>query len=88
MSKLSASMPISLAHHLGGITLNEARFHVFQVIFYFFGIKMPWHVPHACAHALTPICLKIPSNLLHMELTRTQVHKNMIFQTVMVGRCM
>ena len=30
---------------------------------------------HACAHALRPICLKIPSNLLHMELTRTQVHK-------------
>ena len=30
---------------------------------------------HACAHALKPICLKIPSNLLHMELTRTQVHK-------------
>ena len=30
---------------------------------------------HACAHALRRICLKIPSNLLHMELTRTQVHK-------------
>ena len=30
---------------------------------------------HACAHALRPICLKNPSNLLHMELTRTQVHK-------------
>ena len=30
---------------------------------------------HACVHAMTPICLKIPSNLLHMELTRTQVHK-------------
>ena len=29
---------------------------------------------HACAHAVRPICLKIPSNLLHMELTRTQVH--------------
>ena len=43
---------------------------------------MPWHAPHAGAHALRPICLKIPSNLLHMELTRTQVHNNMIFQTV------
>ena len=41
-----------------------------------------------CVQAVTPICLKIPSNLLHMELTRTQVHKNMIFQTVMVSRCM
>ena len=30
---------------------------------------------HACVHAVTPICLKIPSNLLHMELTHTQVHK-------------
>ena len=53
---------------------------------FFFGIKMPWHVLHACAHALRPICLKIPTNLLHMELTRTHVHKNMIFQTVMVRR--
>ena len=87
MSKLSANMAISLAHHLGGMTLNEARFHVFLVIFNFFGIKMPWHVLHASTHALTPIYLKIPSNLLHMELTRTHVHKNMIFQTVMVRRC-
>ena len=30
---------------------------------------------HERVHALRPICLKIPSNLLHMELTRTQVHK-------------
>ena len=28
-----------------------------------------------CVHVVRPICLKIPSNLLHMELTRTQVHK-------------
>ena len=55
---------------------------------HFFGIKMPWHALHACPHALTPICLKISSNLLHMELTRTQVHKNIIFQTVRVRRCM
>ena len=48
-------MPISLAHHLGGITLNQARFHVFLIIFKFFGIKMPWHVLHACAHALSLI---------------------------------
>ena len=40
----------------------------------FFEIKMPWHF-HACVHAVRPICLKIPSNLLHMELTHTQVHK-------------
>ena len=46
---------------------------------------MPWHALLACAHALTPICLKIPSNLLHMELTHTQVHKNMIFETVMLA---
>ena len=51
---------------------------------------MPWHSMHryACVHVVRPICLKIPSNLLHMELTRTQVHKNMIFQTVMVSCCM
>ena len=41
----------------------------------FFGIKMPWHALHACAHALTPICLKSLSNLLHMELTHTQVYR-------------
>ena len=35
---------------------------------------MPWHALHACAHALTPIWLKILSNLLHMELTHRQVH--------------
>ena len=78
----------SLPHHLGGMTLHQARFHFFLIIFKLFGIKMPWHALHACAHALTPICLKIPSNLLHMELTRAQVHQNMIFQTVMVRRCM
>ena len=29
---------------------------------------------YACVYVVRPICLKIPSNLLHMELTRTQVH--------------
>ena len=29
---------------------------------------------YACVNVVRPICLKIPSNLLHMELTRTQVH--------------
>ena len=38
---------------------------------------MPWHSMHtyACVHVVRPIYLKIPSNLLHMELTRTQVRK-------------
>ena len=30
---------------------------------------------HACVQAMTAISLKIPFNLLHIELTRTQVHK-------------
>ena len=30
---------------------------------------------YACVHVVRQICLKIPSSLLHMELTRTQVHK-------------
>ena len=30
---------------------------------------------YACVHVVRPICLKIPSNLLHMELTHTQVRK-------------
>ena len=28
-----------------------------------------------CVHVVRQICLKIPSNLLHMKLTLTQVHK-------------
>ena len=45
--------------------------------FIFFWIKIPCHSMHtySCAHVVRPICLKIPSNLLHMELTRTQVHR-------------
>ena len=83
-------MPIFLPHHLGGMTLQQPWFHVFLIFFSFFGIKMPWHSMHtyASVHVVRQICLKIPSNLLHMELTRTQVHKNMIFQTVMVSHCM
>ena len=46
-------------------------------IFKKFGIEMPCHSMHAyaCVHVVRQICLKIPSNSLHMELTRTQVHK-------------
>ena len=38
---------------------------------------MPCHSMHtyACVHVMRQICLKIPSNLLHMELTHTQVRK-------------
>ena len=45
--------------------------------FSIFWIKIPCHSMHtyACIHVVRQICLKIPSNLLHMELTRTQVHK-------------
>ena len=43
--------------------------------FLFFGIKMPCHSMLNCVIAVRPICLKIPSNLLHMELNCTQVHK-------------
>ena len=59
------------------MTLNQARFHVFLIIFLYFGIKMPCHSMHTYAfvHVVRQICLKIPSSLLHMELTRTQVHK-------------
>ena len=67
-------MPIYLPHHLGGMTLHQPRFHVFLIVF---GIKMPCHSMHtyASVHVVRQICLKIPSNLLHMELTRTQVPK-------------
>ena len=38
---------------------------------------MPCHSMHTyvCVHVMRQTCLKIPSCLLHMELTRTQVHK-------------
>ena len=51
-------------------------FMFFWSFFYFFGIKMQYHSMHtyACVHVVSPICLKIPSNLLCKELTRTQVH--------------
>ena len=63
-----------LPHHLGGMTLHQARFHVFLIFFYIFWNNNAMAL-HACVNVVIPICLKIPSNLLHMELTRTQVHK-------------
>ena len=44
--------------------------------FSIFWIKIPCHSMHtyACVHVMRSICLKSLSNLLHMELTRTQVH--------------
>ena len=74
VSKFSSNRPIFLPHHLGGMTLHQPRFHVF-LIFLFFGIKMPCHSMVNCVIAVRSICLKVPSNLLHMELNRTQVHK-------------
>ena len=66
-----------LQYHPGGMTLHQPRFHVFMIFLNFFGIKMPCHSMHtyASVHIVRQICLKILSNLLHMELTRTQVHK-------------
>ena len=69
MSKLLSNRPIFLPHDLGAMPLRQARFHVFLIIFQFF-----WNLNalalDPCVQAMTPICLKIPSNLLHMELTR------------------
>ena len=39
MSKLSSNRPIFLPHHLGGMTLHQARFHVFLIIFNFLELK-------------------------------------------------
>ena len=52
-------------------------FMCFWTFFYFFWIKMLRHSMHTYAwvHVVRPICLKIPSSLLHTELTRTQVHR-------------
>ena len=68
-------MPKNLAHPLGGMTLHQARFHVFLTIFFNF-LELKCHGTSCMyVHAVRPICLKIPSNLLHMDLPRTQVHK-------------
>ena len=48
--------------------------------FLFFGIKMPCHSMLNCVRAVRPICLKIPSNLLHIELNRTQVYEIWVFK--------
>ena len=69
-------MPISLPHHFGGMTLHQTMFHMFLIFFW----NLNDMALHACVHVMRQIYLKIPSSLLHMELTRTQVHKNMIFQ--------
>ena len=62
-----------LPHHLGGMTLHQPRFHVFPIFLIFWNLNAM--TLHACVHVVRPICLKIPSNLVHMELNRTQVHK-------------
>ena len=69
-------MPKKLPHHLGGMILHQARFHVFLIIFFIFPNKNVMALL-ACiyVHAVRPICLKITSNLLHIELTRTQAHE-------------
>ena len=75
MSKRLSNMPISLPHHLGGMTLHHARFHVSDIFLIFWNKNAMALHACTCVHVVRPICLKIPSNLLHMELTRTQVHK-------------
>ena len=69
-----------LPHHLGGMTLHQPRFHVFLIFILFFGIKMPCHSMLNCVIVVRPICLKIPFNLLLMELNRTQVHEIWVFK--------
>ena len=61
-----------LPHHLGRMTLNQGRFHVFNFLIFWNYTAMALH---ACVRAVTPLCLKTPSNSLHMKLARTQVHK-------------
>ena len=58
VSKVSSNRSIFLPHHLGGMTLNQARFHVFNHFFYFLELKCH-ATPCMCAHALRLICLKI-----------------------------
>ena len=74
VSKLPSNMPF-LRHHLGGMTLHQPRFRVFLIFFCFFGIKMSCHTMLNCVIVVRPRCLEIPPNLLHMELSRRQVHK-------------
>ena len=68
-------MPIFLPHQLGGMKLHQPRFHVFLIFFKIKCHPTPCIPIHACVHVVIQICLKIPSSLLHMELTHTQVHE-------------
>ena len=54
-------------------------------LFLFFGIKMPCHSMLNCVIAVRPICSEIPSNLLHMELNRTQVHEIWVFKPLWIA---
>ena len=63
--------------------INSSKVSCFSDHFFlFFGIKMPCHSMLNCVIAVRPICLKIPSNLLNMELNRTQVHKKWLFKSL------
>ena len=67
-------MPNFLPHHLGGMTLHQPRIHVFLIFFIFLEFKCHG-TPCMCPRRETNMFENNPSNLLHMELTRTQVHK-------------
>ena len=65
--------------------ITSSKVSCFTNHFLIFWIKMPWHSMHV-SMPWDQYVWKIPSNLLHMELTRTQVRKY-DFQTVMVSCC-
>ena len=58
---------------------------VFYIFFQFFGIKMPCHSMLNCVIAVRPICLRIPSNLLYMELNLTQVREIWVFKPLLLA---
>ena len=60
--------------------ITSTKVSCFFWFFLFFGIKMSCHSILNCVIVVRPICLKIPSNLLHMELSHTQVHKIGVFK--------
>jgi hypothetical protein len=84
--KISSNMPNFLPHHLGGMTLHQARCHLCLIFFNFLECKCHG-TPCMCPGRETNMFV----NSFQFTTHRVNLHtstQNMIFQTVMVSCCM
>jgi hypothetical protein len=72
--KLSTNMPIFFTAASWYHFMTSSKVSCISDHFWIFW-NLKSMVLNVCVQAMTPICLKIPSNLLHRALTHTQVHK-------------